>query len=95
MSQAPQLPPLAPLDKKKPFAGLTTWQKVLAALPLALIAVGGMIGGALGALAMLTNVKIARTQLSTPVKVIAMLGVALAALIVYLAVAVALFGALN
>ncbi|WP_370414159.1 hypothetical protein [Streptomyces fradiae] len=94
MSQ-PQLGPLAPVDKKKPFAGLTPWQKALSVLPLALVAVGGLIGGVLGALAMLTNVKIARTQLSTPVKVIAMLGTAVAALLVFLVIAAALSGALN
>lgn len=94
MSQ-PQLGPLAPLDKKKPFAGLTPWQKALAVLPLALVAVGGLIGGVLGALAMLTNVRIARAQLSTPVKVIAMLGVAVAALIVLLVAAAVLSTALN
>ncbi|MET8506519.1 hypothetical protein ABZV60_17975 [Streptomyces sp. NPDC004787] len=94
MSQ-PQLGPLAPLDKKKPFAGLTAWQKGLAVLPLLLVAVGGLIGGVLGALAMLTNVKIARSQVSTPVKAMAMLGVTAAALVVLLVTAAALSTALN
>ncbi|MFF0560143.1 hypothetical protein [Streptomyces sp. NPDC004266] len=96
MSQSPKTGP-APLPdkKKKLFDGLSPWQKALAALPLALLLVGGAIGGALGALAAFTNVKIAKTQLSAPLKAAAMLGVGLAAAVVLFVVAGLLSNALN
>ncbi|WP_030685317.1 hypothetical protein [Streptomyces globisporus] len=95
MSQPPRLGPLAPVAKKKFFDGLSPWQKALAALPLALLFVGGAIGGALGALGAFANVRIARTQLPAPLKAAAMLGVALAAAVVLFAVAGLLSQALN
>ncbi|MFI8001676.1 hypothetical protein [Streptomyces sp. NPDC086010] len=60
---------------------------VLSVLPLALMLVGGVVGGGVGALGMVADVKIAETQLPTQVKVAAMLGVALAAGVVVLVVA--------
>ncbi|AJF65324.1 hypothetical protein [Streptomyces vietnamensis] len=71
------------LKKKKLFDGLAPWQTALAALPLGLMFIGGAIGGVVGALGMVTNVKIAKTQLPTPVKAAAMLGVGLAAVGVF------------
>lgn len=68
---------------------------VLSLLPLGLLFIGGAIGGALGALGMVTNVKIAKTQLPTAGKAAAMLGVGLAAVVIFLVVAGPLSNALN
>ncbi|MFF4243735.1 hypothetical protein ACFYY2_04600 [Streptomyces sp. NPDC001822] len=95
MSQSPKVGPLEPPTKKKLFDGLSPWQMVLSVLPLALLLVGGAIGGGVGGLAMVANVKIAKTQLPTPVKAAAMLGVALAAGVVVLVVAGMLSDALD
>lgn len=95
MSQPPQVGPLAPLTKKKLFDGLSPWQLVLSLLPLGLLLIGGAIGGGVGALGMVANVKIAKTQLPTPAKAAAMLGVDLAAVVVFLVVAGLLSNALN
>ncbi|MCX5009409.1 hypothetical protein OG765_28435 [Streptomyces sp. NBC_00555] len=95
MSKSPQVGPLTPLTKKKLFDGLAPWQVVLSLLPLGLLFIGGAIGGGLGALGMVANVKIAKTQLPTAGKVAAMLGVGLAAVLVFLAVAGLLSNAVN
>ncbi|MEU2231975.1 hypothetical protein [Streptomyces vietnamensis] len=95
MSQPSKNGPTPLLGKKRLFDGLAPWQTALAALPLALLFVGGAIGGAVGALGMVTNVKIAKTQLPTPVKAVAMLGVGLAAVGVFFVVAGLLSDALN
>lgn len=83
MSQAPQLGPLEPPAKKKLFDGITPWQKALAALPLALLFIGGAIGGAVGAAGMVANVKIAKSALPNAVKAVAMLGVTVAVAVVF------------
>ncbi|MGW5776172.1 hypothetical protein [Streptomyces sp. NPDC003863] len=95
MSQSPKTGPAPLLSKKKLFDGLAPWQTALAALPLALLFIGGAIGGAVGALGMATNVKIAKTQLPTPVKAVAMLGVGLAAVGVFFVIAGMLSNALD
>ncbi|MFE3493424.1 hypothetical protein [Streptomyces sp. NPDC059175] len=95
MSKSPQVGPPTPLAKKKFFDGLAPWQLVLSLLPLGLLLIGGAIGGGLGALGMIANVKIAKTQLPTAGKVAAMLGVGLAAAVVFLVIAGLLSNALN
>ncbi|MFE2547462.1 hypothetical protein ACFXGI_02710 [Streptomyces sp. NPDC059355] len=96
MSKPPQVGPLTPLAKKKKFFdGLAPWQVVLSLLPLGLLFIGGAIGGGLGALGMVANVKIAKTQLPTAGKVAAMLGVGLAVVVVFLVIAGLLSNALN
>ncbi|MFE9933238.1 hypothetical protein [Streptomyces sp. NPDC005533] len=96
MSKSPQADTLTPLAKKKKlFEGLAPWQVVLSVLPLGLLFVGGAIGGGLGALGMVTNVKIAKTQLPTAGKVAAMLGVGVAAVVVFVAIAGLLSNAVN
>ncbi|MFC9595628.1 hypothetical protein ACFTUC_38235 [Streptomyces sp. NPDC056944] len=95
MSQSPQLGPLISPTKKKPFDGLSPWQTVLAVLPLGLVLIGGAIGGGMGFLGMVANVRIAKTQLPTLAKAAAMLGVALAAMVAFLMAAGLLSNALN
>lgn len=65
--------------------------KVLIVLPLVLV-IGGLLGGLIGALGMLANSRIAVWNNSAPVKAFAMIGVLLAAAIVWLNVAAAILG---
>lgn len=69
------------------FRGLTWWQLVLSIAPILLLPIGGAIGGAIGAAGLFTNLSLARKQLGTPLKALAMLGVACAAYLAYLLIA--------
>jgi hypothetical protein len=82
-------------DKWAQFRGLPKWQAVLAIFPLSLIAVGGALGGAIGALAMGVNLKLARTQLTAAPKALSMVCVALGAVTTYLALAALLQSVLK
>ncbi|MEV0975947.1 hypothetical protein [Streptomyces sp. NPDC049915] len=66
---------------------LPTWQGILAALPLGLLFIGGLIGGLTGALGTVTNLKIARAELTPTWKVLSMVGVFIGALLTYLLIA--------
>ncbi|MEY9964140.1 hypothetical protein ABIA33_002182 [Streptacidiphilus sp. MAP12-16] len=97
MSDLSDLTPQAPgkPDRWAAFRGLPKWQVVLVVVPLTLIAFGGLIGGAFGGLGMATNLKLARTNLATAPKALAMMGVVLAALAIYLVVAALLTTAIK
>ena len=69
------------------FSGLTKWQTLLAVLPLTLVGVGGLIGGAIGAVAAVVNVKLARTGLATAPKALVMVLVDVVAVVVYFVLA--------
>ena len=64
-------------------------------LPLTLIGIGGFIGATLGALAALGNVYVARSRLSVSTKVLVMLGLLVAAYVVWLLVALAVTSAIR
>nr|WP_205861650.1 hypothetical protein [Planosporangium flavigriseum] len=64
--------------------------RVLSLLPFALAIGGGLVGGLFGALGVLANVAVARTRIPSIVKALIMVGVAVVACLVMLAVAVAL-----
>lgn len=65
----------------------------IAAIPLALIAIGGMIGGAFGGAATGLNLYIARQRnWAIPLRILAMLGSLAFAVVAYAVVVVALFG---
>jgi hypothetical protein len=68
-------------DRWARFRGLRWWQLVLALLPLALLPIGGALGGAIGVVAMLANLALARRPFSTGLKVAAMLGVVVLAFV--------------
>ena len=74
-------------DRFATFRGLRWWELVLTFLPIALVAVGGLLGGAIGALGLVTNLALARRQLGVGLKLVAMLGVVIAAYVVYFVVA--------
>lgn len=60
---------------------------MLSLLPLALVAVGGLIGGLFGAVGMVINLALARRRWGIGLKVAAMLGVVVAAYVAYFVVA--------
>ena len=66
-------------DRWARFRGLRWWQLVLALLPLALLPIGGALGGGIGVVAMLANLALARRPFNTSTKVVAMLGVVVVA----------------
>lgn len=68
--------------------------RVLAPLPMLLIA-GGALGGLIGALAFVANLAIARARTSSVVKALMMVGVSVVAYVVWLAIAVAMRGAVS
>lgn len=69
------------------FRGLAWWEIVLSVLPLGLIPVGGLIGGLFGGVATAINVGLARRRLAAGLEVAAMLGVTVAAYVLYFVVA--------
>lgn len=97
--QPPAPPPPAPAPQRQgffaQFRGMPWWQIFLIVLPLSLVAIGALVGGILGALAALGNTYVARSRLSTPVKVLVMLGLLVAAYAVWLALVLALSAALR
>ncbi|MDQ1288171.1 MAG: hypothetical protein QG622_1736 [Actinomycetota bacterium] len=62
---------------------------VLALLPLVLVPLGGLIGGVTGACAVLANFAVVRTNVSRVAQVLIMMGVLLAAAVVWIVVATA------
>lgn len=94
-SSMPEMPDLVPLPAAKPdkwaaFRGLPKWQLALVILPLALVSIGGLIGGGIGFLGMVANLKLAGTTLATGPKAMAMAGVMVATYIAYFVLAVLL-----
>ncbi|WP_430502721.1 hypothetical protein ACQRWP_14330 [Micromonospora trifolii] len=69
--------------------------RILAMLPILLLTVGGLLGALVGALGVWANLTVARTRMTTAVKALAMVGIGLGTVIVWLAVAVALNVALS
>jgi hypothetical protein len=66
------------------FKGLAWWELLLVLLPLGLVLLGGLTGGIFGAVAILSNLAIARRPFSSPAKAAMMIAiVVLAYLIVY------------
>ncbi|MFD1662901.1 hypothetical protein ACFSL4_33230 [Streptomyces caeni] len=80
-------------DRFGQIRNLPMWQGILAALPLGLLLIGGLIGGFIGALGMVTNLKIARAALAPTWKALSMVGVVLGAVIAYLLIAAAVTAA--
>lgn len=77
------------------FRGLTWWQLVLSFLPLVLIGIGGLIGGAIGAGAMVVNLKIARSQMGAIAKAGSMILVVGLAYVVWSVVVTIIISALS
>lgn len=77
------------------FRGMSWWQIVLVVLPLTLVLFGGLLGGVIGALAAIGNTYVARGRLSATLKVLVMIGLAVAAYIVWFIVALVITLALH
>jgi hypothetical protein len=67
----------------------------LSLLPLALIGVGGALGGGIGWAAMMANLSLARKSFPTALKALAMAGVVAASYGAYALLAAVLFGAIH
>lgn len=78
------------LDPPRPL-----WETVLALLPVGLVAVGGLLGGAFGGAAAAGNIAISRSSLQTPVRIGAMAGVTVLAALAWFALAYLAATALN
>jgi hypothetical protein len=79
-------------DRWAKFRGLAWWQLLLTLLPLLLLPLGGLIGGLIGAAAAFANASVARKPLATPLKAAAMIGVTLAAYVVFIVLAALVLG---
>lgn len=62
---------------------LAPWEYVVACIPMLLIFGGGLIGGVCGVAAMLTNIGIMRSERPAGLRIAFCVGIALAALVVY------------
>jgi hypothetical protein len=69
--------------------------RALALMPILLVAVGGLLGGLIGALGVVANLAVARTRIPSAVKSLIMIGVGVVAVVVWLAIAVAVRGAIS
>ncbi len=67
--------------------------RILTLLPILLVAIGGLLGGLVGALGFLANLAVARTRIPSAVKALAMIATAVIAFVLWLAIAVAIRGA--
>src|SRR5207245_11203817 len=77
------------------FKGLRWWELVLVLTPLLLVVLGGLVGGIMGAVGLLANLAIARRQLSSGVKVAAMIGVIVVAFVVVYVIAIVLYASTH
>lgn len=68
---------------------------MLVFLPLGLVIIGGLIGGVIGAIGLLSNLAIARRPMSAGVKATAMIGVVIVAYLVLFIIAGLLYAATH
>jgi hypothetical protein len=69
--------------------------RALALLPILLVAVGGALGGLVGALGFVANSAVARTRIPSLAKALIMVGVSVIAYFVWLVLAIAVRGAVS
>jgi hypothetical protein len=74
------------------FRGLTWWQLLLVLLPFGLL-LSGLIGGVFGAVAILSNLAIARRPFSSPVKAAMMIAIVVLAYLIVYVIAVIIYRA--
>ena len=99
--QIPPGPPVAPppASPKRSFfddfRGRTWWELVLILLPIGLLPIGGLLGGACGGAGLATNLWIAKKSLPLATTVVAMIGVVLASFVVFIILEVILYVAMH
>lgn len=71
------------------------WEIVLVILPLTLILIGGLIGGVFGALGAISNTYIARSKMSPALRAVLMIGVLLAAYVLFFIVEILILAAVR
>lgn len=69
--------------------------QVIALLPIALVSIGGILGGLIGALGVTANLAVARTRLPSAGKALIMIGITAVAVLVLLVIAAAVSGAIT
>jgi len=89
--------PVLTVGKEKIPIGprVPAWLGVLAFLPIALLVIGGALGGAIGATGMVINRGIARMPISSGAKAGAMVGVLLVAIVIFVALAALLHAGVS
>ena len=96
---APMPPPQSPQPPKQSFfdrfRGLRWWELVLVLLPLGLVFLGGLIGGVIGAIALLSNLAIARRPISSARKVALMIAISFIAYTVVIIIATLIYAATH
>jgi hypothetical protein len=88
--QSPQPPKQSFFDR---FRGLRWWELVLVLAPLVLLVLGGLLGGVIGAVALLSNLAIARRPMSPGVKVALMVAIIFIAYTVVIVIATLIYAA--
>ena len=68
------------------------WLQLLAALPILLVAIGGLVGGVVAVGAIAANVAVVRSSMAVTGKALAVVGVAVAAAVVFVVLAAVLLG---
>ena len=74
---------VAKRDRFAQFRGLRWWQLILTLLPIGLVGIGGLFGGLIGAIGLVVNLWLARRQIGTGLKVVAMVSIVIACYVVY------------
>ncbi len=90
--QPPQPPKQSFFDR---FRGLSWWELVLVLIPLGLLLLGGLVGGVVGAVALLSNLAIARRPMSAGIKVALMIAIIFIAYTVVIIIATLIYVATH
>jgi hypothetical protein len=77
------------------FRGLAWWELVLVLIPLGLVILGGLVGGVIGAIALLSNLAIARRPMAPGIKVAAMIGIIFVAYIAVIVIVAIIYAATH
>jgi hypothetical protein len=93
MSENPYAPPTMP--SKPQSNAIPIWVYLICGWPLALVAIGGMIGGAMGGAAFGVNLAIWKSAMPLPVKIILIPIVGFTAIGLWLAIALGLNAAIR
>jgi hypothetical protein len=93
--QAPPPPRPARRGFFDQFRGLQWWEIVLAVLPLTLVAIGGLVGAVTGIVGLMVNLAIARSRLSTAIRVLAMIGILVVCYGIVLVIATIIYNAAH